>query len=245
MIFYFSGTGNSRHVANTMTDENKINIAEAAKQNKYSYQLAAGESVGFVMPVYYSGIPKPVLEFVRKLELIGKTEYLYIILTHGGGAGAAGTMLRKELKKKGYPLHACFDVKMTSNYIMFGDIRPDETIHKELAAAASKIAEIKEHVDKKDPVLPNWSFISVAATASMKCLCDNYMSVKKFHADDGCTGCGACAKSCPSSLIKMVDGKPQWTENRCVRCMACLKCSHVQFSSKSKQRRRYSFERYK
>lgn len=48
----------------------------------------------------------------------------------------------------------------------------------------------------------------------------------------------------PSSLIQIVDGKPQWLENKCVRCMACLKCTHVQFHKKSKKRRRYSFEKY-
>jgi len=70
------------------------------------------------------------------------------------------------------------------------------------------------------------------------------MSVKGFHADEGCTGCGMCENNCPSGLIKMKDGKPVWSENKCVRCMACLKCPHVQFNDKSSERRRYSYEKY-
>lgn len=244
MIFYFSGTGNSKYVAKCMSDEKKIDISEAIKKKEYIYEISKGESVGFVMPVYYSGIPKTVLEFVRSLSLKGQVDYLYNIFTHGGGPGGAGTMLRKELKKKGYPLHACFDVKMTSNYIMFGDLRPDDTIFREIKESKPVIEKIKRQVDHKEHILPAWPFIEELASSSMKCLCDNYMSVKKFHADEGCTGCGLCVKSCPSSLIKMVDGKPQWTENKCVRCMACLKCSHVQFNKKSSTRRRYSFEKY-
>lgn len=244
MIFYFSGTGNSKYVATCMSDENKINIGEAMKSGQLSYNISDGESVGFVMPVYYSGIPKTVLDFIRKLELNGNTDYIYGILTHGGGPGGAGTMLQKALKKKGYTLHACFDVSMTSNYIMFGDLRPDERIYEEIKASKPLIEKIKLQVDNKEHALPDWSFIDSVLTSSMKCLCDNYMSAKKFHADDGCTGCGMCAKNCPSGLIKMIDGKPKWTENKCVRCMACLKCPHVQFNSKSSSRRRYSFEKY-
>lgn len=244
MIFYFSGTGNSKYVANCMSDENKIDLSEAMKKQSFSYEIAKGESVGFVMPVYYSGIPKTVIEFIKKLQLKGETDYLYGILTHGGGPGGAGTMLREELKKKGYPLHACFDVSMTSNYIMYGDLRPEERIFKEIKVAKSVIEEIKGHVDQKEHILPDWSFVDTLLSASMKPLCNKYMSVKKFHADEGCTGCGMCERNCPSSLIKMVDGKPQWTEEKCVRCMACLKCPHVQFSDKSSERRRYSFEKY-
>ncbi len=108
-----------------------------------------------------------------------------------------------------------------------------------------KIEEIKKLVDKKDRTIPKWSGIDVFLTAAMKPLCDKYMSAKKFYADEGCTGCGACAAKCPSSLIKMVDSKPQWTENKCVRCMGCLQCEHVQYGSAMKNRRRYGFEKYR
>lgn len=244
MIFYFSGTGNSKYVAECMSDQNIIDISDAIKKEKFIYDISEGESVGFVMPVYYSAIPKTVLDFIRKICLNGHIEYLYSILTHGGGPGAAGSMIRKELGKKDYPFHACFDVKMASNYIMFGDIKPDEIICERIKAAKSAIEKIKTQVDNKEHFVPGWSFIDRFLTESMRCLCDRYMSVKKFHADEGCTSCGLCVQNCPSSLIKMVDGKPKWTENKCVRCMACLKCSHVQFNEKSSTRRRYSFEKY-
>ncbi|MDO5155947.1 MAG: EFR1 family ferrodoxin [Eubacteriales bacterium] len=244
MIFYFSGTGNSKYVAHCMRDEHKIDISDAMKKQEYVYEVLEGESVGFVMPVYYSGIPKTVLEFIRKLSLNGHIEYLYNIFTHGGGPGGAGTMLKKELEKKGYPLHACFDIEMTSNYIMFSDLRPDERVFAEIKASKSLIEKVKTQVDRKEHMLPKWTFIDGILTSSMKFLCDKYMSVKKFHADEGCTGCGMCAKNCPSSLIKMVDGKPQWMEDKCVRCMACIKCPHVQFNNQSSKRRRYSFEKY-
>ena len=244
MIFYFSGTGNSKHVAFSMSDENRISIGEAMKSGSFTYEATDGEAVGFIMPVYYSGIPKTVLDFIKKLKLTGNIDYIYGILTHGGGPGGAGTMLQKSLSKKGYHLDACFDVKMTSNYIMFGDLRPDERIKDELEAAKPVIQKIKESVDNREKILPDWSAVDGFLTSCMKVLCDKNMSVKGFHADEGCTGCGMCVNNCPSGLIKMKDGKPVWTENKCVRCMACLKCPHVQFNDKSSERRRYSYEKY-
>lgn len=244
MIFYFSGTGNSKHVAESMNDDCLINMSDANQKGEFTYNVKEGEAVGFVMPVYYSGIPKTVLDFVRQLTLKGEITYLYNIFTHGGGPGGAGTMLQKELSKRDLPLHVCFDVEMTSNYIMFKDLRPDTRVLSEIRAAEPVIASIKEQVDRKEHALPKWTVIDNILTASMKGLCDKYMSVKHFRADEGCTGCGMCVRNCPSALIKMVDGKPQWTENKCVRCMACIKCPHVQFNSVSASRRRYSFEKY-
>ena len=244
MIFYFSGTGNSEYVAKCMSDSGKINISDAVKNDEYAYDIAEGESVGFAMPVYYSGIPKTVLDFVRKLRFNGNTDYMYCILTHGGGPGGAGTMLVKALKSRGYELNACFDVRMASNYIMFGDLKDDEVITEAIRKSKPVIQDIKTKVDNRECILPRWSAIDGILTASMKGLCDKYMSVKNFHADDGCTGCGMCVNNCPSSLIKMVDGRPVWNENKCVRCMACLKCPHVQFNKKSSSYRRYSFDKY-
>ena len=45
--------------------------------------------------------------------------------------------------------------------------------------------------------------------------CDN-----GFDVNEACTGCGICAKVCPSGNIKINDGKPEW-HNSCENCLAC------------------------
>ena len=243
MIFYFSGTGNSKYVAECLEDELVINIADANKAGNYEYSVNEDGKVGFVFPVYYSGLPKPVLDFVRNLKLVGEADYIYAVLTHGGGPGGAGTMLEKQLKKKGLSLQACFDVKMPSNYIMFGDLIPDEEIEERLKNAPALIAPVKEAIDKKEHKLPDWSKMDRFLTSCMMFLCDKNMSAKKFYADEGCIGCGKCARNCPAGIIEMVDGKPMWTDNKCVRCMSCLSCEHVQYGKATTTRRRYMFHK--
>ena len=54
MIFYFSGCGNSKHVAETIAaglNDTLIFIPEVARENHYDYILAEDESLGFVFPV--------------------------------------------------------------------------------------------------------------------------------------------------------------------------------------------------
>ena len=244
MIFYFSGTGNSKHVAECLTDKNLVNIGEANKALEYEYEVGVNASVGVVCPVYYSGIPKPVLDFVDNMKLKGNVTYLYLVLTHGGGPGGAGSMLETRLIKKGYKLDACFDVEMPSNYMIYYDLKKDDVLKARIAKVPEQMESIIKSIDNKEHILPKWSKLDRVLTRSMKFLCEKDMPVKKFYADNECTGCGMCARNCPAGLIKMVDGKPQWTEDKCVRCMACLSCPHVQYGSGTKKRRRYSYNRY-
>jgi LysM repeat protein len=72
MIFYFSGCGNSKYVAETIAaglNDNLTFIPEAAREGRYDYTLAEGERLGFVFPVYSWAPPKLVLDFVKKLTV--------------------------------------------------------------------------------------------------------------------------------------------------------------------------------
>lgn len=241
MIFYFTGTGNSFYVAKSMGDDKLINIKDALGQDMYWYGVDKGESVGIVCPVYYGGIPKPVLEFVRRIKLTGTLGYVYCILTNGGGPYAAGKMLETELKKKGYPLHAIFDVKMPSNYVMFGSLWTKKKDRNWIDKAKPVIKELKLSVESKAGIIPEWSAYERLMSKLMSPMCEKYMPVKKFYIDKTCTGCGVCAKKCPMQVIKMECGRPTWTKDECVRCMACLSCKSVQYGSLTRFGRRYTF----
>lgn len=58
MIFYFTGTGNSRWVAEalgTAFDEPLVSIADALNEGKNAYPLGEREKVFFVFPVHSWG----------------------------------------------------------------------------------------------------------------------------------------------------------------------------------------------
>ena len=72
MLFYFSGCGNSKHVAETIAaglNDTLVFIPEAAREGRYEYELAEGERLGFVFPIYAWGPPKLVMDFVKKVTV--------------------------------------------------------------------------------------------------------------------------------------------------------------------------------
>ena len=85
MIFYFSGTGNSRWVAEQLSQhlgDSLVAISQAMAKQEYEYTLAEGEMLGFVFPTYSWG-PAPVMvEFVKKLKKEISNVYLghYVVL---------------------------------------------------------------------------------------------------------------------------------------------------------------------
>ena len=80
MIFYFSGCGNSRHVAETLAaqmNDEMIFIPEAARAGHYNYSLSEGEPLGFVFPIYSWAPPRLVLDFLKQLRMAQDPGYVY------------------------------------------------------------------------------------------------------------------------------------------------------------------------
>ena len=74
MIFYFSGTGNSKWAAKTLaseTDDKLVSIPEVINKD-CSFTLEKGEQVGFIFPIHGWRVPSIVKEFLTKLTI--KTE---------------------------------------------------------------------------------------------------------------------------------------------------------------------------
>ena len=72
MIIYFSGTGNTRWAATTLsekTGEKLIDITDIAGTD-VSYKLEEGERLGFCFPVHGWRPPLIVRNFIRRLSII-------------------------------------------------------------------------------------------------------------------------------------------------------------------------------
>ncbi|MGL6168014.1 MAG: EFR1 family ferrodoxin, partial [Fusobacteriaceae bacterium] len=99
-IYYFTGTGNSYHVAQKIASDLKmelINIAEIIENENIDF---LGDTLGIVFPVYAMGIPEMVGKFLTKIK-IGGNPYIFAIATCGGsGYGIPFILLDSLLKDK-------------------------------------------------------------------------------------------------------------------------------------------------
>ena len=72
MILWYSGCGNSRFVADTLSkelaDSNMIFIPEAARQGM-ELEFGPDEILGIVFPVYSWSVPRLVSEYLRTVSI--------------------------------------------------------------------------------------------------------------------------------------------------------------------------------
>lgn len=227
MIFYFSGCGNSKYVAEalaTQLNNTLVFIPEAARENHYEFNLTADERLGFVFPVYAWAPPKLVLDFIQKLRLTAKPEYVYFACTCGDECGHTEKIFRKAIEEKGWELSACFSMKMPETYIGMPGFKLDteENAKKKIEAAEVTMERNIPRIANRD----RFSDMIKGKAAWLK----SYMingSFNKFATDDRkyrstekCIGCGKCVQVCPLQNITLTEGRPKWN-GHCTMCMAC------------------------
>lgn len=240
LIFYFSGTGNclklSKDIANTLTDCKIIAIGR-----NESYPLDEKyDSIGFVYPTYFSGIPIKVADFISKLDFgVNQSTYIYAITTYGAFAGNALKQVSVLLNGKGVQLSYGKRIKMFSNYIVFYDMsrKVAEITKKSDLAAIAIIDDLKNKrsrsVGKPNRLLEWYYHMRVKSVPTMD---------KDYSVSDNCISCGICKKVCPVGNIEMENGKPAF-RHHCEQCVACIQyCPKraINYKNITQGRRRYT-----
>ncbi|MBU3145201.1 EFR1 family ferrodoxin [Clostridium sp. CF012] len=221
-IYYFSGTGNSLKVTKDISAKLKDTEIIQICRNSVVNNHVAGNKIGIVFPVYNSGMPLLVKEFVEKIE-IPKDAYVFIIVTFGLAAGASIFQLEKLLNHKGIKLSAAFKVKMPGNYQVMYPPYSEEKQKKDFKNEGGKITEIVRSINNNEIVKFTGVGESImkAVGGVLYTSFKPYEKDKNFWTDEKCNGCGICSKVCPANNIKMNEGKPQWL-HKCEQCVACM-----------------------
>lgn len=118
MILYFSGTGNSRYVAQTIgriTEDKVVSMNDLMKDGSKDI-LKSNKPFIFVAPVYAWRMPKVVDHFIKNAHFSGSNK-AYFVLTLGGEAGNSVHYAKKICNEKGLDFCGFASVIMPGNYI--------------------------------------------------------------------------------------------------------------------------------
>lgn len=264
MIFYFSGTGNTRWAAQKVaaaTADRLVNIAEEmlaaetdqASDPQFTYTLAQDERIGFFFPVHGWRPPRLVLDFLDRLHLANAdSHYAYVVCTAGDNVGEAVSILEKRLQTMGIKIDSAISLIMPESYVglPFMDVDTPAKEQCKKMEADNKltrfIADIMEcRSGVRDITIGHWPRINSRLIGSV--FLKKLVTDRPFHfVADRCLHCGKCASVCPVANIHFEKGgEPSWLHNG--KCLSCFACYHhcpthaIEYGGRTKKKGQYYF----
>jgi len=215
IIHYYSGTGNSLHVAREL----KRRLPESCLQSilsvlKDKAPALDADTIGLVFPVYLNSIPGPVRSFIRKIKAL-PVKYFFAVTTNCGYPGKVDYLTFSMLKSNGLSLNYYASLKMLSNNPT--GLMPAILANKKwMEIAGNRVSNIKPGYK------PNLVRRTLLAVTEHLSPIDKTRSIA-FFVDHDCNSCGTCEKVCLSGKIVMSGDKPEWLEHtQCYFCYACF-----------------------
>lgn len=247
MIFYFSGTGNSKWIARTVAKalgDKAVNLVGA---DAASYSFTKDDYLGIVFPVFYDAAPPPVLEFAAKLQPNGA--YTFAISNYANYSGYSLQQLSKDCLR----LNSGYGMVMPGNtaHMGHGGSENEESSIAKLKLAPYLLNQIIARLRKREDGVFDAIFGDNAEHKTLTRPAEAWEK-KSFTAPfsvtkDNCTSCERCAKNCPHEAIEMIGGYPVWVKDKCLYCMACIcycPTAAIEYGTASQGVYRYTFEKY-
>jgi len=243
MVIYFTGTGNSRYLAQLLGKKLNDEVVDAAKliREEEHPKFSSALPYVFVGPAYAWRLPRVFEDWIRVCSFEGDRR-AYFVVNCGSSILGAGAYAEKICHEIGLSYMGVAEVVMPENYIaMFS--APDESEAQEIIAkAAAKTEALAESVRKEEPFVLKTSPLKHLGSALLNFGFYRFtISAKKFYATDACVACGRCVENCMLHNISLKDGKPVWGD-ACTHCMACIcKCpaEAIEYGRHSVGLRRY------
>ena len=224
MVFYFSGTGNSRFVAERIAKAIGARPADITgyAKNKEIPAFIDESLFVFVCPSYMSATARSMTDFIT-LANFPQDAKAYFVVTCASSMGISPRVSMELCAGKGLKYMGAAQVVMPQNYIALFRTK-DKIVNGRIISEAlpviDKIAEtIRNGEELKSRKVSSFEYKVTKWVRDI--YYKDFMKTKKFRVTDKCVSCRKCEKICPLSNITMKDNRPFWGTN-CTHCMACI-----------------------
>lgn len=226
IMVYFSGTGNSKYIAEQFAE--KMNIAAYSIEEDLDFDalFMKEDTIAVCYPIYGSCVPRIMREFVEKHRAYFETKKLIIFCTQmlfsGDGARAFARLIKGCDERILYAEHFLMPNNIC-NFFLFPMTEKEkiEKPKKALEKLEQVCFDIQNGVVKKR----GWNIFSTLLGKTQN-IAYPKMELKgksSFRTDGSCIGCGLCVNSCPARNLEMVNGKVVQKNN----CMLCYRCVNL------------------
>jgi len=239
-LFYFSGTGNARHVAYWMnnfakTKNFETEIIDISKlKSRKEIKIEKNCLIGFCSPTHGFNFPPIMFHFILRFPR-PKANKVFIINTRAGMkmgkyflpglSGITQYFSAFILWLKGYKVIGMHPIDLPSNWISFHPgIKPKvvESIYGKRKRETERFAQkiLSGKTDRK-ALRDLFQDIAITPITALYYIIGRFILAKSFYASKDCTNCMLCVNKCPVKAIKLVDKRPFWT-HKCESCMQCM-----------------------
>ncbi len=232
-IYYFSGTGNSLHVAKELQkripDTKLIPVVSLLDDDIIQ---TSGESIGFVFPVHALTIPIAFKKFLRKIDP-SSAKYIFAVATRYGTEFRGFKTIDGFLKKKNKILDSHFILNMGHNEEIRREgykvpteaeiLKIESSVQERLDYIYKIIVNQETHQEKDTDYIVPVNYLMEKFVLSAMAISEYIGGVNYFYSDSKCTSCQTCEKVCLTGKIKIADKKPVWQKDVfCYMCYACV-----------------------
>lgn len=239
-IFYFSGTGNAKKIAewmNQYANEKCVlsEVVDISKMDVRRVQPFPGEMIGIISPTHGFNYPPLVINFIFRFPRTAFKNKIFLMNTRAGMklsklflpglSGIALLLSAIVLLMKGYRIVGMRPIDLPSNWISLHPGLKEKVVlsmHERCKRISTAFMEkmISGKRNYRSLYDLPWD-LAISPIALGYYFIGRFILAKTFYASASCDDCGLCIKQCPVKAIKLVDNRPYWSY-RCESCMRCM-----------------------
>lgn len=230
LMLYFSGTGNSKYMANSFSKKTGAHCYSIETNMNFSKEILINDTIGFCYPTYGGCVPRIMREFVAKhtKDLKGKKLIIFCtqLMFSGDGARAFIDLLPKNYAEVIYAEHFNMPNNLCNTPIF--PVKNGAAIKKCVSQAEAKMDIVCKNIKKGKIIKRGFNSFSHAIGLSQSsywpAIEEKNKSSVKVH--ESCINCGLCVNLCPmKNLVQSPDGINHL--NNCTLCYRCVNaCPH-------------------